>query len=125
MMIDSVSEEVKHSRLEQLMDIQREVSMDINGGLVGRRFNVLIDSESEDPGFDFTGRTRMDAPEIDGQIMVKGQGKVGDFVEVEVTDAGDYDLEGRVVGQELLQIQGLSRETSHAKSERDLHLFDV
>ena len=124
LMIDTVSEEAKHSRLEQLMDIQREVSMDINGGLVGRRFNVLIDSESEDPGFDFTGRTRMDAPEIDGQVMVKGPGEVGDFVEVEVTEAGDYDLEGRVVGQELLQIQGLSLETSNKKSERDLYLLN-
>lgn len=106
LLADSVPEEVKRSRLDRLMEIQREISQEINEGLVGRRLRVLIDAESDDPAFDFIGRTRMDAPEIDGEVLVRGPGRVGEFVEVEVTEAYDYDLVGRVVeAPELVQIE--------------------
>ena len=106
LLIDSVPEEVKRSRLDRLMEVQREISQEINEGYVGRRLRVLIDAESDDPAFDFIGRTRMDAPEIDGEALVRGPVRVGAFVEVEVTEAYEYDLVGRVVeAPELVQIE--------------------
>ena len=106
LMIDSVPEEVKRGRLDRLMEIQRDISEEINESLVGRRFPVLIDAESDDPAFDFVGRTRMDAPEIDGEVLVRGPARVGGFVEVEVAEAYEYDLVGRVVETpELVQIE--------------------
>ena len=106
LMIDSVPEAVKRSRLDRLMEIQQDISAEMNEGLVGRRFRALIDSASDDPAFDFVGRTRMDAPEIDGEVLVRGPGQVGEFVEVEITDAYEYDLVGRVVdAPDLVQIE--------------------
>jgi ribosomal protein S12 methylthiotransferase len=105
LMIDSVPEEVKRSRLERLMEIQRDISREINEAQVGRRFEVLIDAESDDPAFDFVGRTRMDAPEIDGAVLVRGPAAVGEFVEVEVTEAYEHELIGREVVPDLVQIE--------------------
>ena len=106
LMIDAVPASIKQDRLDRLMEIQRDISEDMNQALVGRRFRAIIDAPSDDPGFDFVGRTRMDAPEIDGEVLIRGPGRVGAFAEVEITDAFEYDLVGRVVeAPDLVQIE--------------------
>jgi ribosomal protein S12 methylthiotransferase len=89
---DDVSVAVKSSRLNELMEIQREISLKKNSEIIGRIVKVLIDSENE--GF-FVGRTEFDSQEIDNEVIIEKQTaglKTGDFAEVEILSAGAYDL---------------------------------
>ena len=97
LMIDDVPEDLKRERLDRLMGFQAHISGEINTAHVGQIFKVLVDEVSEDPAFDYMGRTRMDAPEIDGGVFITGPAKIGAFADVEITDALAYDLIGRVV----------------------------
>ena len=94
---DDVTDSEKRDRLDRVMMRQTSISAEINEAYVGRRLQVLIDKPSDDPEFDFIGRTRMDAPEIDTEVFVTGPAAVGEFVEVEITEALEYDLIGRAV----------------------------
>jgi ribosomal protein S12 methylthiotransferase len=88
-------------RCETLMSLQREISEKINADRVGRTIDVIIDGPAEKPivnDYTWEGRTRWDAPEVDGNIYVKGKGiKTGDIVTVKVLDNNDYDLFGEKV----------------------------
>ncbi len=95
LMIDDVFEEEKRERLDRILDLQAAISAEINQGFVGQTFQVLVDRVSEDPAFDLIGRTRMDAPEIDGEVTLTGPAQIGEFAEVEITGALEYDLIGR------------------------------
>ena len=94
---DDVAEDVKRERLDELMALQGQISEELNAQHVGKTFRVLVDEVSPDPAYDYVGRTRMDAPEIDGAVFISGPALVGDFVDVEITDAMAYDLVGHVV----------------------------
>ena len=94
---DNVPEDVKRERLNDLMALQAQVSGELNSAHVGKTFKVLVDEPADDGTHDYMGRTRMDAPEIDGAVFFTGPAQVGDFVEVEITDATEYDLIGHVV----------------------------
>jgi len=120
-MPDQVDEDVKVDRLEQLMDLQREISFAANQALVGRRERVLVDRlVDDDPEHVAEGRTRGQAAEVDGLTRIlapsepsgdgngahspgpHGPGAIprpGHFVEVEIVDALDYDLVARVVSE--------------------------
>jgi len=90
-----VPEAVKQERYNRLMALQREVSLARNQSLVGRKVKVLIDERTEEGNY--TGRTDADAPEVDNEVLVAGEGlSPGDFVTVEITDAVEYDLIGTV-----------------------------
>ncbi len=94
-----VPEEVKSERLEALMDVQREVSFELNLAQVGRRTIALVDRVlDEDPEFAFQARTQSQALEVDGVTNLLPAGGVtpGTFVEIEIIDALDYDLIGAV-----------------------------
>ncbi|MCZ6633571.1 MAG: 30S ribosomal protein S12 methylthiotransferase RimO [bacterium] len=99
---DDVPEEVKRERLNQLMALQGHISAELNATHIGKTFRVLIDDTSPDPAYDYIGRTRMDAPEIDGGVLVSGPATIGEFCEVNITDALEYDLIGQVVSTPAL-----------------------
>ena len=89
---DDVPAEVKAARAEEIMAIQQEVSMRLNGEKVGKEFKVLIDRKE---GNFFIGRTEFDSPDVDNEVLIdatKHFVRQGDFVQVKVYEASDYDL---------------------------------
>ena len=96
---NQVSEEVKQERFERLMAAQQEISLGINQSKIGRELEVIVDDYGEFPG-DLVGRSKADAPGIDGNVFATGDGtvKIGDIVKVKITGATAYDLSGEVVG---------------------------
>ena len=97
LMIDDVSDDVKTDRLNRVMEQQEAITTEINDEVIGETMRVLIDRPSDDPEYDWIGRTQMDAPEIDGEVLISGQGGRGLFADVTITDAMGYDLIGTVV----------------------------
>jgi ribosomal protein S12 methylthiotransferase len=93
-----VSEKIAEHRKDELMQIQQDISEEFLAGLVGEKINVIIDKKSSEEGFLFEGRSYFDSPEIDGVVFItEGEGKIGDIVEVEIIDAWEYDLIGKIV----------------------------
>jgi ribosomal protein S12 methylthiotransferase len=89
---DDVPAEVKAARAEEIMAIQQEVSMNLNAEKVGKEFKVLIDRKE---GNFFVGRTEFDSPDVDNEVLIdaaKHFVRQGDFVQVKVYEASDYDL---------------------------------
>ena len=89
---DDVPAEVKAARAEEIMAIQQEVSMSLNGEKVGKEFKVLIDRKE---GNFFIGRTEFDSPDVDNEVLIDATQhfvRQGDFVQVKVYEASDYDL---------------------------------
>ncbi len=89
---DNVPAEVKADRANRLMDIQREISYELNEAKIGRKLKVLVDRKES--GY-FVGRTEYDSVEVDNEVLIdatKHFVRVGDFVNVEVTDAEEFDL---------------------------------
>lgn len=94
---DEVSDEVKQERLEAIMDIQQEISLELNQKKIGKKFKVLFDRKE---GGHFIGRTEFDSPEVDNEVLVdasKDYVRQGDFAEVLIKDAEEFDLYGEVV----------------------------
>jgi len=88
---DPVPAELKQERYERLMEMQQNISLQINQSFVGTTLDVLV--EGHDKGL-FIGRTYRDAPEIDGMTFIEGKAKVGEIVPVKITGALAYDLTG-------------------------------
>ena len=94
---------VAESRRDRLMEVQREISLERNRALVGRRVRVLMEGRSDETDLLLQGRMESQAPEIDGVVLVNELGdddrvpEEGEFVTVEITDAHEYDLVGRIV----------------------------
>lgn len=95
---DDVPEEVKAERAERLMAIQQEISFGKNQQKIGRTFKVLFDRKE---GEYFIGRTEADSPEVDNEVLVSAAGnyvRIGDFAQIRITDATEFDLYGEVAG---------------------------
>lgn len=91
---DDVSAEVKAERASRLMEIQQSISLNFNEEKTGKTFKVLFDRKE---GEYFVGRTEFDSPEVDNEVLVSAKDnyvRLGDFAQVEITDATDYDLIG-------------------------------
>jgi len=92
---DQLDEDEKHERWERLMEAQRSISAKRLAAKIGRTVEVLVDEVDKDGA---TGRTRWDAPEVDGCVLVTGDGATtlqpGDIVRVVIDDADDTDLRG-------------------------------
>ncbi len=88
---DPVAAEVKQARWEQLMEMQQNISLQVNQSFVGKTLDVLV--EGYDKGLTI-GRSYRDAPEIDGLVFAEGRARVGEMVRVKVTGAMAYDLTG-------------------------------
>jgi len=87
---------VKH-RVRELMEIQAEISKELNQGLIGNTLPVLVEGLCQDTDLLLTGRIATMAPDVDGQVLInKGSGIVGEIVPVRITEAHAYDLVGRI-----------------------------
>ena len=91
---DNVPEEVKQERSNIIMDIQSQISWENNQACVGKIFRCLIDRKE---GLNFVGRTFMDSPDVDNEVLIDAKKfylKSGEFVNIKITEATDYDLIG-------------------------------
>ena len=98
---DPVEASVKQERFERLMELQQNISLQVNQSYVGKTLDVLV--EGFDNGISI-GRSYRDAPEIDGMVFVEGKAKVGDIVPVRITGAMAYDLTGSLVESNLIKL---------------------
>lgn len=97
---DKVDEAVARQRQEQLMEIQREISLEKNREMIGKSASVLIDEYNSEMNF-YLARTYKDAPEIDNEVIILNQSnqklKVGQFQQLEIIDATEYELYGKTI----------------------------
>lgn len=94
---DDVPEEVKLQRANEIMELQSQISWELNQEKVGKVFRCLIDRKE---GNYFVGRTEYDSPDVDNEVLIdakKHYVKIGDFTDVKITEAADYDLYGEPI----------------------------
>lgn len=94
---DDIPAEIKEQRAEQLMEVQQEISFNINQEKIGKTYKVLFDRAE---GGYFIGRTEFDSPEVDNEVLVETKDnyvRLGDFANIKITSATDFDLYGEVV----------------------------
>lgn len=102
---DKVPQEIAEARLERVMAMQSQISLEENGKRVGQTVEVIIDARAEGQDYHYTGRTEGDAPEVDNTVLIYGNTKVtggmdaepGTFRKVLITDATEYDLEAQLI----------------------------
>ncbi len=91
---DDVPEEVKQERANEIMEIQSQISWELNQAKIGKEFKVVIDRKE---GNYFVGRTEFDSPDVDNEVLIDASEhylKTGDFTKVKITEAADFDLYG-------------------------------
>ncbi|MEP2056968.1 MAG: 30S ribosomal protein S12 methylthiotransferase RimO [Maribacter litoralis] len=96
-LVDDVPEEVKQERANIIMEIQSQISWELNQHKVGETFRCIIDRKE---GNYFIGRTEFDSPDVDNEVLIdatKHYVKQGEFVNVKITEAADFDLYGEPV----------------------------
>ena len=94
---DDVPEDVKQERANAIMEIQSQISWELNQEKIGKTFRCIIDRKE---GNHFIGRTEFDSPDVDNEVLIdatKHYVKIGDFTNIKITDASDYDLFGEPV----------------------------
>lgn len=95
---DDVPFETKQKRLDELMDIQQGISAELSAAKIGRPMKVIIDRAEGDY---YVGRSEFDSPEVDPEILIKCQDspslQIGEFYQVRIIDAEDFDLYGEIV----------------------------
>ena len=99
-LVDDVPQEVKQERANEIMEIQSQISWELNQQKIGKVFKVIIDRKE---GNYFIGRTEADSPDVDNEVLIDATTvylKTGDFYEVEITDAADFDLYGKPINVE-------------------------
>lgn len=95
-MKDDVPQEIKQQRADEIMAIQEQISMEMNQNKIGKSFKVLIDRKESG---NYVGRTEFDSPEVDNEVIIDAKDKylrVGDFVQVKINDATEFDLYGDI-----------------------------
>ena len=94
---DDVPAEVKQQRVDEVMALQMGISRALNEKKVGEEFRVLVDRKE---GNYFVGRTEFDSPDVDNEVLIPAEDiylKIGDFCQVKIVEAHDYDLIGAVI----------------------------
>jgi ribosomal protein S12 methylthiotransferase len=94
---DDVPDDVKRKRSEEIMALQQQISFENNQEKNGKTFKVLFDRKE---GNYFIGRTEADSPEVDNEVLVDARDhyiRVGDFAQVKITRAEEFDLYGEVI----------------------------
>ena len=94
---DDVPEEVKQERANEIMEIQSQISFELNQEKIGKTFKVVVDRKE---GSYFVGRTEFDSPDVDNEVLIdatKTYLKTGEFATVKITEAADFDLYAEVV----------------------------
>ena len=93
---DDVPQELKNERLNEIMEIQSQISWELNQRKIGKNFKVLIDRKR---GSYYVGRTQYDSPDVDNEVLISADSsflRVGEFVDVKIIDASDFDLYAEV-----------------------------
>lgn len=96
-LVDDVPEEVKQERANEIMELQSQISWELNQGKIGKTFNCIIDRKE---GNHFIGRTEFDSPDVDNEVLIDASKfylKQGEFAQIKITDAADFDLYGEPV----------------------------
>lgn len=91
-LVDDVPEEIKQQRANEIMEIQAQISWELNQEKIGQIYKVVIDRKE---GNYFIGRTEYDSPDVDNEVLIDATQfylKTGDFTTVKIIDASDYDL---------------------------------
>ncbi|WP_242085355.1 30S ribosomal protein S12 methylthiotransferase RimO [Aestuariivivens sediminis] len=94
---DDVPEDVKQERANEIMEIQSQISWELNQAKIGKTYKVIIDRKE---GGYFVGRTEFDSPDVDNEVLIdasKTYLKTGEFATVKITEAADFDLYGIVM----------------------------
>lgn len=97
-LVDDVPADEKERRAQEIMEVQQEISYELNQEKLGKTFKVLIDKKEAGR---YLGRTEFDSVEVDNEVVIHSPKKLtpGEFVKVKITKAYDYDLEGEVVSE--------------------------
>ena len=96
---DDVPEEIKQERADIIMELQQEISLQLNQEKVGKEYKVLIDRKEGDY---FVGRTEYDSPEVDNEVLIPAKElylPTGEFVQVKIYEAEEFDLYGKVASE--------------------------
>jgi ribosomal protein S12 methylthiotransferase len=92
---DNIPADEKERRAQEVMEVQQEISLEKNQEKVGKTFKVIVDKKEAGR---YLGRTEFDSVEVDNEVVIQANKlTIGDFVNVKITKAYDYDLEGEVV----------------------------
>ena len=94
---DDVPDSVKQERVEEIMEIQQDISYALNQSKIGKTLKVLVDRKE---GKFFIGRTEADSAEVDNEVILRGNiqnAQIGNFVSVKIVDAEEFDLIGEVL----------------------------
>jgi ribosomal protein S12 methylthiotransferase len=94
---DDVPNEVKQARAEEIMELQSQISWDLNQEKIGKTFKCIIDRKE---GGHFVGRTEFDSPDVDNEVLIdasKHYLKTGEFATIKITEATEFDLYGEPV----------------------------
>ena len=95
-LIDDVPQKIKNERLNEIMEIQSQISWELNQKKIGKKFKVLIDRKR---GNYYVGRTQYDSPDVDNEVLIQANTnflRVGEFVDVKIIEASDFDLYAEV-----------------------------
>ena len=95
-LVNDVDQETKELRAQEIMEVQQEISLEKNQEKVGKVLKVIIDKKEAGR---YLGRTEFDSVEVDNEVVIHSSKKltIGEFVNVKITKAYDYDIEGEVV----------------------------
>lgn len=94
---DSIPQELKQARLDELMAIQQGISTELSASKVGQKMKVIIDRIE---GEYYIGRTEFDSPEVDPEVLIRCEGDnlmIGNFYQVQVIDSDEFDLFGEII----------------------------
>tara|TARA_B100001173_G_scaffold311190_1_gene327747 strand:+ start:999 stop:2297 length:1299 start_codon:yes stop_codon:yes gene_type:complete len=95
-LIDDVPQKIKNERLNEIMEIQSQISWELNQKKIGKKFKVIIDRKR---GNYYVGRTQYDSPDVDNEVLLEAKSnflRVGQFVNAKIIDASDFDLYAEV-----------------------------
>ena len=93
-LVDNVPKEIKDARLAEIMDIQSNISFDLNQEKIGKTFKCSIDRKE---GTYFIGRSEFDSPDVDNEVLIDASEhylKIGEFAEIKIISASEFDLYG-------------------------------
>ena len=94
---DNVPEDVKQQRANEIMEVQSQISWELNQERIGETYRCIIDRKE---GNHYVGRTEFDSPDVDNEVLIdaaKHYVKIGDFIKIKITEASDFDLYGEPV----------------------------
>lgn len=94
-MVDDIPAEVKEERADTIMNLQQNISWELNQKKIGQTFKVLFDRKE---GNYFVGRTEFDSPDVDNEVLIPAEQyvRIGDFAEIRITHAEEFDLYGEL-----------------------------